>query len=207
MKINNMTAKTSLEIEDTDILVIQDGENTKQVTVAEFKDYLSLSLAKTNKKLINEAIDNVITALENAKFVLSELKTIIVGAWIGSTSGNIQIVLKDNETDKWLTKDEIDSFITDDFSIKVLIADMYQTPQTITVMDFKTEHPQGTNPVLEADEAGFIKVHIDGLVQNEIAGITYNDIVVSKTDTEDYRYEFTNDKETFNNAVPYIDNI
>ena len=33
MKIKNLTTKTSLEIEDSDILVIEDTEDTKQITI------------------------------------------------------------------------------------------------------------------------------------------------------------------------------
>ena len=60
MKINNMTAKTSLEIEDSDILVIQDGEDTKQVSVGEFKEFLINSSETSTKKLINQVSPEII---------------------------------------------------------------------------------------------------------------------------------------------------
>ena len=53
MKINDMIAKTALEIQDTDILVIQDGEDTKQVSIADLKEYLCESLSINTKKIIN----------------------------------------------------------------------------------------------------------------------------------------------------------
>ena len=65
MKINDMTAKTSLEIQDTDILVIQDGEDTKQVSVADLRDFLNTTSDKNVKKLINQTIDNIIVSLQS----------------------------------------------------------------------------------------------------------------------------------------------
>lgn len=215
MKINDMTAKTSLEIQDTDILVIQDGEDTKQVSVAELRDFLNMTSDKNTKKLINQTIDNVIASLEAAKYVVSDLRLFMINSWIGSTSGNIQISLKDINNDKWLTVDEINALLEPqedglnkyDFTVKAMVDDAWITAESYTIRDFNTEHPSGTNQVLEDSNAGFIKAHFEGLTQNEIAGITYDDIKVELPDTEEYRYMFTGDADSFANAVPYIDNI
>ena len=63
MKIKDMTTKTSLEVEDTDLLVIEDGEDTKSITVGEFKKLLNLSsdanVQKTVKTIVNETLDNM----------------------------------------------------------------------------------------------------------------------------------------------------
>ena len=107
MKINDMTAKTSLEIQDTDILVIQDGEDTKQVSVADLRDFLNTTSDKNVKKLINQTIDNIIVSLQSVKYTVSELRSFMINSWIGSTSGNIQIAIKDLDNNKWLTADEI----------------------------------------------------------------------------------------------------
>ena len=61
--------------------------------------------------------------------------------------------------------------------------------------------------VLEASNAGFIKAHFDGLMPNEIAGITYDDIKLELPETEEYKYLFNGDPNSFANAVPYIDSI
>ena len=208
MKINNMTAKTSLEIEDSDILVIQDGEDTKQVSVGEFKKFLIDSSETNSKKLINQTLDNVIASLTASKYDVSVLKTYTIGAWIGSTSGNIQIILKDNDTNKWLTEAELNDFVAkEEFNVYLMIKDLLVSATSFEVKDFVTEHPTGTNPVLEADNAGFIKAHFDNLTQNEIANITCDDVIIHQKDTEDFRYMFNHDKDSFTNSVPYVESV
>ena len=209
MKINNMTAKTSLEIEDSDILVIQDGEDTKQVSVGEFKEFLIDSSETSTKKLINQTLDNVIASLTASKYDVSVLKTYTIGAWIGSTSGNVQIILKDNDTNKWLTEAELNDFVAkEEFNVYLMIKDLLVSATSFFVVkDFVTEHPTGTNPVLEADNAGFIKAHFDNLTQNEIANITCDDVIIHQKDTEDFRYMFNHDKDSFTNSVPYVESV
>lgn len=208
MKINNMTAKTSLEIEDSDILVIQDGEDTKQVSVGEFKEFLINSSEISSKKLINQTLDNVIASLTASKYDISVLKTYTIGAWIGSTSGNVQIILKDNDTNKWLTEAELNNFVAkEEFNVYLMIKDLLVSATSFEVKDFVTEHPTGTNPVLEADNAGFIKAHFDNLTQNEIANITCDDVIIHQKDTEDFRYMFNHDKDSFTNSVPYVESV
>ena len=208
MKINNMTAKTSLEIEDSDILVIQDGEDTKQVSVGEFKKFLIDSSETNSKKLINQTLDNVIASLTASKYDVSVLKTYTIGAWIGSTSGNVQIILKDNDTNKWLTETELNDFVAkEEFNVYLMIKDLLVSATSFRVKDFVTEHPTGTNPVLEADNAGFIKAHFDNLTQNEIANITCNDVIIHQKDTEDFRYMFNHDKDSFTNSVSYVESV
>ena len=208
MKINNMTAKTSLEIEDSDILVIQDGEDTKQVSVGEFKEFLMNSSEINSKKLINQTLDNVIASLTASKYDVSILKTYTIGAWIGSTSGNVQIILKDNDTNKWLTEAELNDFIAkEEFNVYLMINDLLVSATSFGVKDFVTEHPTGTNSVLEADNAGFIKAHFDNLTQNEIANITCDDVIIHQKDTKDFRYMFNHDKDSFTNSVPYVESV
>ena len=208
MKINNMTAKTSLEIEDSDILVIQDGEDTKQVSVGEFKEFLINSSEISSKKLINQTLDNVIASLAASKYDVSVLKTYTIGAWIGSTSGNVQIILKDNDTNKWLTEAELNDFVAkEEFNVYLMIKDLLVSATSFEVKDFVTEHPTGTNPVLEADNAGFIKAHFDNLTQNEIANITCDDVIIHQKDTEDFRYMFNHDKDSFTNSVLYVESV
>lgn len=208
MKINNMTAKTSLEIEDSDILVIQDGEDTKQVSVGEFKEFFIDSSETSTKKLINQTLDNVIASLTASKYDVSVLKTYTIGAWIGSTSGNVQIILKDNDTNKWLTEAELNDFVAkEEFNVYLMINDLLVSATSFEVKDFVTEHPTGTNPVLEADNAGFIKAHFDNLTQNEIANITCDDVIIHQKDTEDFRYMFNHDKDSFTNSVPYVESV
>ena len=210
-----MIAKTALEIQDTDILVIQDGEDTKQVSVADLKEYLCESLSINTKKIINQTIDNIIASLQATKYVVSVLRTFMINSWIGSTSGNIQISIKDIDNDKWLTVDEIialtnpneDGEPQNDFSIKVMVGDVLKNAESYTVKRFTAEHPSGTNQVLEDSDAGFIKAHFEGLTQNEIANIKFDNIKIELQETEEYRYIFTTDENSFANAVSYVENI
>lgn len=215
MKINDMIAKTALEIQDTDILVIQDGEDTKQVSVADLKEYLCESLNINTKKIINQTIDNIIASLQATKYVVSVLRTFMINSWIGSTSGNIQMSIKDIDNDKWLTVDEIIALTNpnengepqNDFSIKVMVGDVLKNAESYTIKRFTAEHPSGTNQVLEDSDAGFIKAHFEGLTQNEIANIKFDNIKIELQETEEYRYIFTTDENSFANAVSYVENI
>ena len=215
MKINDMIAKTALEIQDTDILVIQDGEDTKQVSVADLKEYLCESLSINTKKIINQTIDNIIASLQATKYVVSVLRTFMINSWIGSTSGNIQMSIKDIDNDKWLTVDEIIALTNpnengepqNDFSIKVMVGDVLKNAESYTVKRFTAEHPSGTNQILEDSDAGFIKAHFEGLTQNEIANIKFDNIKIELQETEEYRYIFTTDENSFANAVSYVENI
>ena len=136
------------------------------------------------------------------------LKTYTIGAWIGSTSGNVQIILKDNDTNKWLTEAELNDFVAkEEFNVYLMIKDLLVSATSFKVKDFVTEHPTGTNPVLEADNAGFIKAHFDNLTQNEIANITCDDVIIHQKDTEDFRYMFNHDKDSFTNSVPYVESV
>ena len=210
-----MIAKTALEIQDTDILVIQDGEDTKQVSVADLKEYLCESLNINTKKIINQTIDNIIASLQATKYVVSVLRTFMINSWIGSTSGNIQMSIKDIDNDKWLTVDEIIALTNpnengepqNDFSIKVMVGDVLKNAESYTIKRFTAEHPSGTNQVLEDSDAGFIKAHFEGLTQNEIANIKFDNIKIELQETEEYRYIFTTDENSFANAVSYVENI
>lgn len=214
MKISNMTAKTSLEIQDTDILVIEDGEDTKQVTVAEFKEYLlSSGITKSTKILINQALETISKAILDAKYTVSEPRRYMMATWIGSTSGNIQIALKDIDNDHWLTDAEIFDLFNvpeENYEVKLLVDELYiKAEPGIRILDFNTEHenPMDINPTLSANNAGFIKAHFEGLTQNQIALIKYDDISIGLDPTEEYIYIFTPDPDSFANAVSYEENI
>ena len=63
------------------------------------------------------------------------------------------------------------------------------------------------NAVLSSSNAGFIKAHFDNLTQNEIAGITYDDIRLTFPDNAEYKHVFNVDENSFANAVPYVEEI
>lgn len=58
MKIKEMTAKTSLEIQATDVFIIEDLEDTKQVSAAELVEYLFAG--DMAKKIISAAVSEIL---------------------------------------------------------------------------------------------------------------------------------------------------
>ena len=216
MKIKDLTAKTSFEVEDDDVLVIEDGEDTKQISVKEFREYLLGSVVtKTTKVLINEMMDNVISSLQSAKYIISELITYKMNTTITNVDGDVYITLKSVSTNKWLTSDEIkallvpneDGLFTKRFIINALVADAYVKSTTYSIHDASE-----IDEIVPEGNIGYIKAHFDGLTQNEIAGITYDDIMITTESTEvtivlpiedKHEYEFIGDPDLFNNNVPY----
>ena len=220
MKIKDMTTKTSLEVEDTDLLVIEDGEDTKSITVGEFKKLLNLSsdanVQKTVKTIVNETLDNITASLQAAKYVMTELQVYTMYSWIDSTTGEIQIAFKDNGTDTWLTADDIvalkapsgeEGTATYYFTIEAKIADAYQIAVSYSVRDYNEAYPNADIAELANNNAGFIQAQFSNLTQNEIAGVTYDDIKVSFPASEERQYIFSGNEEFFSNSIPYIEEI
>lgn len=220
MKISNLTSKTAIEIQDTDILVIEDSAETKKITVKEFRDYLmNNGITKSTKMLINEMMDSVIHSLQASKYVISELLTFKMNTVINdAASGDIFITLKDINTDKWLTGDEIKALLMPDadgqcgrdFIINVLVDDVYVKSASYSIHDASE-----VSDIVPEGNIGYIKAHFD-LDQNQIAGITYDDIMITMDDTEvtfvlpiedKHEYKFVGDPDYFNNRVPYVQNI
>lgn len=221
MKINNMTSKTSLEIQETDVLVIQDGEDTKQVSVKEFKEYLlNQGITRSTKMLINDMLDNVINSLKASKYIISELITYKMNTTINdATSGDIYITLKNVGTDKWLSKEDVQQLLlpneeglfTKNFVINVLIDEVYVQSSNYSIHDANE-----IDGVVPEGNIGYIKAHFDGLTRNQIASISYDDIMITTEDTDitivlpvedKHEYEFIGDPELFNNNVSYVQSI
>ena len=220
MKIKNLTTKTSLEIEDSDILVIEDTEDTKQITIKEFKEYLlNNGITKSTKMLINQMMDNVIGSLEASKYIITDLLTYQMNTTISDINGDIYITLKSVATDKWLSAEEIvkllvpneDNLLTKNFVISVLVDDIYVKCSSYSIHDASE-----IDEIVPEGNIGYIKAHFDNLTQNEVAGITYDDIVITVEDTEItivlpieemHEYAFVGDPNLFSNNVPYTQNI
>ena len=60
MKIKEMTSKTSLEIQASVVFLIEDLEDTKQVTAAELVEYLFAG--DTAKKIISGAVSEILSS-------------------------------------------------------------------------------------------------------------------------------------------------
>lgn len=218
MKISDLTTKTALEVRDEDLLLIEDEYDTKQITVADFKTCLSELWQKDAKLLINETLENIIASIKASMYVLIREKQYMLNTWIGSTSGNVQIALKDIENDTWLTQEDIkslqqpldneDGTVTyrKQFGIQIMVGGVLVDCDSYTILSFNEEHenPEEVNAELAAGNAGFIKAHFENLFQNEIAGIKYNSIFISLEKSDKYEYVFTPDKGSFANAVPFV---
>lgn len=220
MKISDLTSKTSLEIEDSDILLIEDDYDTKQVSVKEFKEYLlDNGVTRSTKVLINQMVDNLITSLQSAKYIITELVTYKMNTTVKDTKGDVYIALKSVATNKWLTKEEIENLLvpneeglyTKNFVINALVAEAYVRSSSYNIYDANE-----IDTMIPKDSMGYIKASFTGLTQNEIAGITYDDIVITTEDTDitislpiedKYEYEFIGDPTMFNNDVPFVHNI
>lgn len=223
MKIKDMTSKTSLEVQDTDLLVIEDEEDTKSVTVAEFRQALRLTMGKDVDKqvktTINDVIDNIIGALEKCKCPITENKYFLVSTWIESASGDIQFAILDVAANSWLTAEGItamtlrdeDGTPTREFIIEVMAGDVWYTAQseTTAICDFNAEYSNSheINAWMAEENAGFIRVHFDEFTQNEIAGITYDDIKVVLPSVEETEYVFETSDDSFVNKVSYVESM
>jgi hypothetical protein len=220
VKIKNLNTKTSLEIEESDVLVIEDGEDTKQITVKEFKEYLIKNgISKNTKILINQMMDSVIESLKASKYVISELLTYRMNTTVNDVDGTLYITLQDTRTDRWLTVSEIEALLfpneddvyTKTYVISVLINDAYVRCSSYSIHDGNE-----IDEVMPVGNIGYIKAHFDGLSQNDVANITYDKVLITIEDTEIviaipvediHDYEFVGDPDMFNNNVPFVQNI
>lgn len=205
--IDELAEKLASEVEDSNLMVIADEESAKKITIGELKQVLRSVDDYFVKAVINETIDRITKALQDAKWEFPNYvtKRYKMNTWIGSASGNIQITLLDMEANKWLTREEIVELFENEHSIKVRIGKLLEEPVSIRVLSFCEEHeePETINPWLAADDAGFLKIHFDGLTNNQISQIIYEDINITMKDTEEIKYEFFYSRDSFVNSVSY----
>ncbi len=221
MKLTSLKTKTAIEVTDNDLLVIEDREDTKTITVEQFKLLMNAYTDVTTKMLFNECIDRVNKALEKAKFTIPISRKYLVNSWIGSTSGNVQITLKDLETNKWLTREELVALIMDeegnfsgDFKVRLFADDVYNNAQSYQLLSFREYHDRSANEWLYDSDAGFIKASFGTFEQNTIAAIQSGDIIVSisprtikdeeESTEKEYQFIFITDPDSFSNGVPFV---
>lgn len=211
-KIADFIEKTAIEVEDEDIMVIEDLEDTKKITIATLKEIMQPIQGKYIKYIINETLDRVAEKILEAKWDLVDA-TIFkykLNTWIGSDSGNIQIALLDMDQNKWLTREELEELFTNSeektYKIQTMINHVWEEPVSMRILSFNEEHefPEEINQWMYEDDAGFLKIHYDDLTANEISMIIYEDIKIEIESTDEMvRYEFYVDRDSFVNAVPY----
>jgi len=225
VKLASLKTKTAIEVTDDDLLIIEDIEDTKTITVEQFKLLMNAYTDTRVKTLFNECIDRVNEALEKAKFVLPIYRKFLVNSWIGSTSGNVQISLKDLETNKWLTREELVALIIDkdgnfsnDFKVRLFADGVYNNAQFYQLLPFREYHDRSANEWLYDSDAGFIKASFGTFEQNTIAAIQSGDIIVTienrtiENEDEDstekeYCFIFVTDKNSFANSVKFMSKI
>lgn len=205
--IEELAEKLASEVEDSNLMVIADEESAKKITIGELKKVLRTVDDYFVKSVINETIDRITKALQGAKWEFPNYvtKKYKLNTWIGSASGNIQIALLDMEANKWLTREEIVELLENEYSIEVLIGTLWEKPVSVRVLSFCEEHeePETVNAWMAADDAGFIKIHFDGLTNNQISRIIYEDIRIIMEGTEEIKYGFLYSRDSFANSVPY----
>lgn len=234
MKLQSLKTKVALEVNDDDLLVIEDREDTKTITVEQFKSLMNAFTETRIKHTFNECIDRMIAAFEQAKFTFPIQRTYLMNIWIGSTSGNVQIAFKDIPTNHWLTRDELVALVMDeqgrmenDFSVQLFIGGVYKKAQSYQLLNFVDHHDRSANEWLYDSNAGFIKAAFgNDFEQNDIAAIRPYDVIVTiknrtvevdedGTETiqpepepepiiKEYEFKFLADKGSFANAVPFI---
>lgn len=234
MKLQSLKTKTAIEVTDDDLLVIEDREDTKTITVGQFKALMNAFSETKFKQLFNECIDRVISVCEKAKFEFPIQRSYLMNIWIGSTSGNIQIALKDIPTNHWLTRDELVTLVMDergnmqsDFKVQLFINGVYREANYYQLLNFVDHHDRSANEWLYDTNAGFIKAAFGSdFEQNDIAAIRPYDVIVSITNrtvvveddgseiiqpkpgpepiTKEYEFKFLADKGSFANGVPFV---
>lgn len=234
MKLQSLKTKTAIEISDDDLLLIEDREDTKTITVGQFKSMISAYSETRFKRLFNECIDRVIATCEQVKFDFPIQKHYLMNIWIGSTSGNIQIAFKDILTNHWLTRDELVTLVMDeqghmqsDFEVQLFIGGVYKKANSYQLLNFVDYHDRSANEWLYDSNAGFVKAAFgSNFTQNEIAAIRPYDVIVMINNrtvvveddgnetiqpepepepvTKQYEFRFLADKDSFANAVQFV---
>ena len=212
MKIQDMPSKENLEVQDTDLLVIEDIEDTKKITIKDLKEYLMKDEGIENKvkRYINNAIDNIVAALNESKLKIKETSTYLLDVDILDDSGDINFKIKNQETDTYLTKEEIEKLtksiydeegneIKRELKFYVIIDDIIYKSTNYTLND----------SIIVDDNSTTLLVHFDTLEHktNDISSITKNSIKVFIIDDENNKYKFVIYDSMFNNNVPFTSNI
>lgn len=212
MKIVDMTTKTSLEVSPEDLLVIEDTEDTKSITVSEFMEYVNKASERHFKVYMNELFDMMIDKLKEARFVVAEVKEYLMMAWIDEP-GVVNIALLDMSDSHWLTSVEIGDVLvngTPMFTMTVGINEIQH--DSYTIEEYPTDGT-GTNTALADATAGYLRVLFSTVTQNETATVTYKDFTMELRDADGHPLDFYNpdvkistfelSKESFTNSVPF----
>lgn len=206
--LTDLQEKLAIELEDDNLMLVEDVEGSKKIKISELKKAMTPVQERFVKEIVNETIDRVVKTLLDAKWQFTEYDTMQyrMNVWISDNSGDVQIVLYDMQEEKCLTREEIEELFKNKHSIRVYIGTMWEEPVSVKVLSFCEEYddPEGINEFFAEDDAGLIRVHFNGLTNNQISQIYYEDIEMAvQSDDDKIRYEFTIGRGSFMNSVPY----
>lgn len=192
MKIKSLTQKTMLEIDDNDVLIIEDAQETKHITVSDLRNYLlSSGVTVETKKLINQTLETISASILAAKYAIAEVKEYEIAATIVDVE-NLHLQIKDVATGLFLTVEELATLLVDtEYTLQMLVDSVYEVPDV--------------TPIVSDD--GVIKAHFANLSQNAVAAVICNDIKMEIPETEFIKYQFTASPDLFVNNVTYVEEV
>lgn len=227
MRLTDMTKKTSIEVEDSDLLMIEDEEDTKSITYGNLKQALLNDIPNNNdvKRMINNVLDKLIDNLENLKYDIKShyVYTVWQSVFSNNVGNNIQygilLALQYRYRDlefKYLTKEEIED-LTDiatgesntavDFDIKVVLNEEVFSYNVYDIGSFSENFTELATDDLINDNAGYIMVMFNDLTNNQFAQLTYNSLELSLAGNENADFSFNVSEDMFVNNVEYQENI
>lgn len=208
MKIKNLTQKTALEVEESDVLIIEDNQDTKQITVADMREYLAITFIDDIKRHINETLDKICGSLQSAKYQIQEKYAYTLNTWIEDMDGYVKIALRDQSTIEWLTAKQISKLLESNeesaITCNLLIDGVTVEAVSYSVESYNAEYPIDEENELSVSDAGYISFYFDIADKTKLASITYDNVQVSMNETDDAAFEFISDEEYFDNSIEVI---
>lgn len=213
MKIKDMKTKTSIEVTDNDLLVIEDSEETKSITVKEFKKMLNKSsdeaMEKTAKKVMNEFLDKVKKSLDKLTFDIAENITIEPYIFKIDADGAIYTAYKyEGKYLDILSLSEL--FDKQTISMKVNVNEIEQELMPYNdIEEFNKQYLDMAvkEPELAEANAAVIKFKLNNVKQNDISKLTNEMFKIDIKRTEGKIYHLSVTKEKFKNEVPFVEEV
>ena len=135
---------------------------------------------------------------------------------VQNKDGIINIQLKNIDTDKWLTKQDIENLLVPNedgnFTKRFIISISIGSEYIIKSSSYTIHDSHEMDSIVPEGVIGYIEANFSDLTQNELAGIIYDDIIITTEDTDitivlpiedQHEYQFIVDEELFQNNVSY----
>lgn len=213
MKIKDMKTKTSIEVTDNDLLVIEDSEETKSITVKEFKKILNKSsdeaMEKTAKKVMNEFLDKVKKSLDKLTFDIAE--NIIIEPYIFKIDAEGTIYTAYKHEGRYLDiLSLLKLFDKQTISMKVNVNEIEQELMPYNdIEEFNKQYLDMAvkEPDLAEANAAVIKFKLNNVKQNDVSKLTSEMFKIEIARTEEKIYHLSVTKEKFKNEVPFVEEV